>query len=322
MKDNMIADEKNKPAKILVVDDEDGVRRVVHNALKINNCLVKEVASGDEALEVIEDYRPDLVLLDYNMPGLTGLETLEIIKKKYKDIAVIFLTAQSGVVDIVRGLDAGADDYITKPFSVGELLARVRTHLRIRILSNQLEQANDKLKELIEIDDLTGLFNMRSIYQKIDLELDRARRTDSCVGAIMMDMDFFKRVNDENDHLFGSFVLSEIGRIIQENIRSIDFAARYGGDEFLIVLTDSSTEGITTFCQRLREKISEKPLTKDGAAITMTSSLGYAITSPGAENATAKMLVKAADKYLYQSKESGRDQTNGTCQQDNPELFV
>src|SRR5690606_31562220 len=129
-------------------------------------------------------------------------------------------------------------DYIPKPFVPLEFLARVRTQLRIKDLHDQLRLMNEKLKELVDTDDLTGLFNMRSLYQKLDVELARARRYQRQVGVVMMDMDYFKSVNDGHDHLFGSYVLSQVGAIIRKTIRTTDIAARYGGDEFLIVLTE------------------------------------------------------------------------------------
>ena len=123
--------------------------------------------------------------------------------------------------------------YVCKPFEVQELLSRVRAQLRIKDLNDNLKRANDRLKELIDIDDLTGLFNMRSLYKKLDFELDRGRRYNRSVCVIMMDLDHFKKVNDSNDHLFGSYVLTQVGRIIKSNTRNIDIPARYGGDESL-----------------------------------------------------------------------------------------
>jgi len=188
-----------------------------------------------------------------------------------------------------------------------ELLARVRCQLRIKDLHDELKSANDKLQELVDIDDLTGLFNMRSLYKKLDHELDRALRYNRSVCTVMMDMDHFKDVNDQNDHLFGSYVLAEVGRIIYDNIRKVDFAARYGGDEFLIVLTEIDVQGALKFTERLRGIIENHEFKNEEYQKHLTSSIGFAITAPGSREVDAKALVRYADRALYEAKECGRN---------------
>ncbi|NJL24292.1 MAG: diguanylate cyclase [Calothrix sp. SM1_5_4] len=217
------------------------------------------------------------------------------------------MSANSKTEDIVRGLDAGADDYVVKPFQVMELLARVRSQLRNKDINDSLKKANDRLKELIDIDDLTGLFNMRSLYKRLDFELERARRYNRQVCVIMMDLDHFKKVNDHNDHLFGSFVLGQVGRIIRENIRKVDFAARYGGDEFLVVLTEINLDGAKTFANRLRTRIAGTHFKNELYEIDLTASLGLAIANPNAADVDARALVRLADRALYEAKENGRN---------------
>ena len=164
---------------------------------------VQTATSGRDGLTALDSYRPDLVLLDVNMPGMDGLETIQILKRKENTAAVVFVTANTETEDVIRGLDAGALDYVSKPFSPMELMARVRAQIRVKKLQDELRDANRKLQGLVEIDDLTGLFNMRSVYDKLDQEIERARRYGHGVGAIMLDMDHFKGVNDNHDHLFG-----------------------------------------------------------------------------------------------------------------------
>ena len=205
------------------------------------------------------------------------------------------------------GLDAGADDYVCKPFEVSELLARVRSQLRIKDLNDNLKRANDRLKELVDIDDLTGLFNMRSLYKRLDFELDRARRYNRSVAVLMMDLDHFKMVNDKHDHLFGSFVIKQVGKIIRTNIRKVDFAARYGGDEYLVVLTEIAQDGAITFANRLRTKIAECDFNNEFYSIRLTASLGLALTNPNAHEVDARALVRYADRALYLAKENGRN---------------
>jgi diguanylate cyclase (GGDEF)-like protein len=241
------------------------------------------------------------------MPGLNGLETLTRLRGSDEYVSVIFVSGNSETEDVIRGLDAGADDYVCKPFEIGELLARVRAQLRIKDLNDSLKRANDRLKELVDIDDLTGLFNMRSLYKRLDFELDRARRYDRSVCVLMMDLDHFKRVNDEHDHLFGSYVLKQMGQMIRENIRRVDFAARYGGDEFLVVLTEISLEGAQTFAERLRHKIEEAIFSNEYYSIQLTSSIGLALANPNQVEVDARVLVRHADRALYNAKENGRN---------------
>ena len=298
---------QNEKRKILTVDDDAESLKIIGKALQWEGYQIEAATSGREAIEKIDRWHPNLVLLDVNMPDLDGVETLELLRQSPDYVATIFVSGKSNTEDIVRGLDAGADDYICKPFNPVELLARIRCHLRIKDIRDELKQANSKLKELVDTDDLTGLFNMRSLYQKLDFELSRAARYDRVVSAIMMDMDHFKLVNDENDHLFGSYVLSQVGRMIRENIRKVDFGARYGGDEFLVILTETSTEGTRVFCDRLRGLVEAHTFKSDQHERKMTVSIGYAIADSDLKGVDAKTLVRYADRALYAAKESGRN---------------
>jgi diguanylate cyclase (GGDEF)-like protein len=293
--------------RILVVDDDLDNLRLMAKTLEHEGYATEKAATGEEALAKLEKFNPDLLLLDINMPGLSGLETLTRIRRAQSYIAVIFVTARAETQDIIHGLDSGADDYICKPFNPFEMLARVRAQLRIKELNDRLSEANEKLQALVDIDDLTQLFNMRSIYSKIDSELMRARRYDRAVGVVMMDIDNFKGVNDQNDHLFGSFVLSQMGQLISSNIREVDFAARYGGDEFLISLTETSKQGAESFANRLREVIEKFHFVSGKSSIYLTVSLGVAITHPRMLNADAKAVVRAADNALYEAKHTGKN---------------
>lgn len=303
----MLSPVENKSRRILLIDDDETSRALVAKALEYEGYQVAEAPNGADGLQRIADWKPHLILLDVNMPGLNGLETLSRLRVMNDYVSVIFVSGNSKTEDIMRGLDGGADDYITKPFEVLELLARVRSQLRIKVVHDSLKKANDRLKELIDIDDLTGLFNMRSLYKKLDFELDRARRYNRSVCAIMMDLDKFKRVNDQNDHLFGSFVLGEVGMIIRENIRKVDFAARYGGDEFLVVLTEIALDGAETFANRLRQRIEKHTFKNDLHHIDLTASLGLALVNPTEHEVDARSLVRSADRALYQAKANGRN---------------
>lgn len=293
---------------ILAVDDDQDNLNLVGRALEYEGYRVELASSGEEALEKLKTISPDLVLLDINMPGISGLDTLEKLRLREHYVSVIFVSGRAETQDVVKGLDAGADDYVCKPFEPMELLARVRAQLRIKDLNDKLSFANARLQELVDIDDLTGLYNMRSIYQKLDNEISRARRFNRAVGVVMMDMDDFKNVNDSHDHLFGSFVLTEVGRIIRDNIRSVDFAARYGGDEFLIALSETSVDGAGLFSERLRAVIEAHRFVNKQTSMKLSASLGLCVFEPAkVHSVDARNLVRYADNALYEAKRSGKN---------------
>lgn len=293
---------------ILVVDDDVDNLTLVARSLEHEGYRVERASSGEEALDKLKNVQPHLVLLDINMPGISGLETLKMLRNREGGyVAVIFVSARNETEDIIRGLDFGADDYICKPFDPMELLARVRAQLRIKDLTDRLAIANARLQELVDIDDLTGLYNMRSIYSKLDNEIQRAKRYSRAVAVVMMDMDNFKQVNDLHDHLFGSFVLSEVGKLIHANIRTVDFAARYGGDEFLITLSETTVEGASLFAERLRSKIAAHVFVKDSNSMKLTVSMGVAVVEPAIHALDAKSLVRYADHAMYEAKRTGKD---------------
>lgn len=292
---------------ILAVDDDQDNLTLVSRTLEHEGYQVERASSGEMALAALKGRQPDMILLDINMPGISGLDTLNQLRSKDAYTSVIFVSARSETADIVKGLDAGADDYVCKPFDPHELLARVRAQLRIKDLNDKLKAANKRLEELVDIDDLTGLYNMRSIYQKLENEISRAKRNGRAVAVIMMDMDNFKQVNDTHDHLFGSFVLAEVGKIIRATIRSVDFAARYGGDEFLIALSETTVDGANLFCERLRRGIGQKLFAKDGNSMHLTASIGIASIEPKLQVLDAKDLVRCADHALYTAKRAGKN---------------
>lgn len=292
---------------ILVIDDDPDSLSIIAEALRWEGYQVQTAISGAEGLDLIQRWSPDLILLDVNMPGMNGVETLKDLRLKEQYVSVMFISGNTSTEHVIEGLDSGADDYIPKPFDPLELLARVRTQLRIKDLNDQLRLANGRLKELVDTDDLTGLYNMRSVYQRIEAEIQRSRRFNRQVCIVMMDMDYFKTVNDGHDHLFGSFVLSEVGAIIRRSIRNIDLGARYGGDEFLMILTETNAEGAGKFCERLRNSIGAHLFKNGKDEIRLTCSIGFAITPPGDSQTDARGLVRAADHALYEAKRAGRN---------------
>lgn len=306
----MLIDTKHidpKDRKLLVVDDDADSLAIIAEALSWEGYQVRQAGSGVDAVTQVQDWHPDLVVLDVNMPDKDGPQTLKELKALDPYMAVMFISGNTTTEAVIAGLDSGADDYIPKPFDPLELLARVRTQLRIKDLNDQLRIVNGKLKELVDIDDLTGLFNMRSVYQRIDQELERCRRFNRHACIVMLDMDKFKSVNDGHDHLFGSYVLSAVGKIIRDNIRNIDLGARYGGDEFLVMITETNREGAMIFCERIRETIENTLFKNDKDQIRLTASLGFALTTPGDTVTDSRDLVRAADNALYDAKHAGRN---------------
>lgn len=296
-----------KSRRILVIDDDTDSMEILLEPLRWEGYDARGVTTEDEAHKLIESWIPHVVILDWMAPSMAGLRVLKAIRERLAHVSCVFVSENSSTEAIIEALDSGADDYIVKPFVPLELLARIRTQLRIRDLHEQLLYANEKLKELVDTDDLTGLYNMRSLYQRLDFEMERARRFGRDVCVVMMDMDFFKTVNDGHDHLFGSYVLSEVGKIIRACTRNIDIPARYGGDEFLMVLTETNHEGAMHFCERLRQNIEKTTFRNGEDSIKLTASMGFAITVPG-ESLSARELVRRADHALYDAKRGGRNQ--------------
>lgn len=297
----------NNERRIMIIDDDPNVAEVIDVFFSSEGYLIKTLLTAENLQAEIESWHPEIILLDVNMPKISGLQALQIIRNQTNYIGTVLISGNNATEEVVAGLDAGADDYITKPFDPDELLARVRAQFRIKDLKDQLLISNQKLKDLVDIDDLTGLFNMRSLYGRLDYEIARGKRYNRTVCVVMMDLDKFKNVNDGHDHLFGSFVLSEVGKLIKYTIRNVDIAARYGGDEFLIVLTEIDQNGAHIFCERLRKKIEEHLFENGPDNIKLTTSIGFAITNPKDPDIEAKQLVRVADWALYDAKRSGRN---------------
>lgn len=296
--------------KILIVEDDESVLAILSEALKAAHYEVDTATSAFEAVEKLKSFRPNLVLTDNDMPEFTGIEMLRDLRQQQNYVTVIFVSARTDNQFVVEALKSGADDYVRKPFRLNELLARVEVALRTNDLHHELMQANLKLQDLVDHDYLTGLYNMRSMYEKIDVEIKRALRGKRNLACVMIDMDKFKSVNDNHDHLFGSFVLKSVGEIIKTTMRETDFAARYGGDEFLIVLTDVDKNGVGGFCERLRTAVESHTFTEGKDTTKQTISLGFAVGGHGSD-LDARNLVRSADHNLFLAKQAGRNQVRG-----------
>lgn len=207
---------------------------------------------------------------------------------------------------------------------VGSKYSEGKGAVIIGVETTELRQTEKKLKQaehLIDIDDLTGLYNMRSMYEKLEAELVRGQRFNHSTAVVMIDMDHFKSVNDTNDHLFGSFVLTQMGRMLKGMVREVDFAARYGGDEFMVVLPHTDQKGVEAFCERIRKKIENFEFKNEHYKIKLTASFGYAICNPGAKELSSKSLIRVADFALYNAKRGGRNRVCGITQSEHAEKF-
>ncbi|MBN2356853.1 diguanylate cyclase [candidate division KSB1 bacterium] len=276
----------------------------------------KSAKNGEEALERVREHTPDLILLDVMMPKLDGFETCRILKRSQETdfVPIIMVTALNELDDKIKGIEAGADDFITKPFNRLELLARVKSLLRVKQLHDQLqekvkqlEQAKERLRELAVTDGLTGLYNYRYFKEYLDQEMRRAQRHQLFVSLLMLDIDFFKHYNDNHGHVAGDEVLRTIARLIKGNIRSIDVAARYGGEEFAIVLPETNKRSAMIVAEKVRLLVEQHVFAKqerqpDG---NLTVSIGLASFPSDAKN--SEEMVKCADQRLYRAKAGGRN---------------
>lgn len=299
---------KKDPKKrvILVLNEDPAALQLVMEPLRWEGYEVHGYTCYDHFLTALSVQRPHMVIIDPDLSAHNGVQILNQLFPVLDSCTLIVVSADSSTEKITQYLDIGASDFITAPFVPLEFLARIRTQFRIKDMKDDLIEANESLQALVEIDDLTGLFNMRSLYQKLDFEIERAKRFSRTVTVVMMDMDRFKSVNDGHDHLFGSYVISEVGKIIRQMTRAVDIPARYGGDEFLIVLSETPLSGVEAFCERLRKKVEETTFTQGSDSICLTLSIGYATLS-ASDNFSAKELVRRADMALYEAKRQGRN---------------
>jgi two-component system, cell cycle response regulator len=295
--------------RILVVDDNQDNVEIIATRLRFRGYSMEEASDGQEALRRVHENPPDLILLDVMLPDIDGYEISRRIKgdPSLPFIPIILVTARDTTQDKVMGLDAGADDYLTKPINFPELEARVRSMLRIKRLQDELEEKNRELERLSISDGLTGLFNHRHIHGLLDEEFDRAHRTNDKLTVAMLDLDRFKAVNDTFGHQAGDRVLEQLADILRATAREIDRLGRYGGEEFMALLPETDIEDGAVFVERVRREVARHAFSiGDGQTIRMTLSAGVA-TYPHENVHTPEALVAQADAALYAAKSTGRN---------------
>ncbi len=297
------------PARILVVEDSPDSLHMLSSRLRLRGYVVEEAISGEEAMVMIENSPPDLLLLDVMLPGIDGHEVVRRMKgsSSLPFIPVILVTGRDSTPEKVAGLDAGADDYLVKPVDLAELEARVRSMLRIKRLQTQLEEKNRELERLSRTDGLTGLFNQRHIRELLNDEFERVRRSREPFSIALIDFDDLKRVNDSLGHQVGDRVLVEMARLLNLSTRRVDRVGRSGGDEFLILLPETPMQGAVICLERIRKKVENYPFLPDGDGhLPLTISVGIAsCPDPGVPG--PEELIRRADVAMYSAKHSGRN---------------
>lgn len=295
--------------KVLVADDEAVSRRLLESSLSRWGFDVVVASDGTQASRILlSPDAPKLALLDWMMPGLDGIQLCQEIRTNKPEpyTYILLLTGKREKEDVVRGLEAGADDYITKPFDPSELKVRLRTGKRILFLQDQLIGAREALRDQATHDPLTQLWNRSAIFDILDHELGRTQREGGSLGIVMADLDHFKAVNDTYGHPVGDEVLRKTSQAMRESTRRYDSVGRYGGEEFLIVLPGCDASNAVSHAERLRAAVAEIRLEVGDDTICPSVSMGVAISNKH-HPATAIGMVEAADSALYRAKHEGRN---------------
>jgi diguanylate cyclase (GGDEF)-like protein len=302
-------DQNGHNTKILIADDDPTIRSLLQSALIRMGYKLEISSNGDDAWTILQQRdAPEMAILDWVMPGMTGVEICRRLRGR-KDAPYIYVVLLSGMdtlTDLVAGLEAGADDYMTKPFKPAELKARLRSGRRILDLQRELLTAQSQLTILANHDSLTTLWNRRVIMEKLDQEVARAQREITPVGAILIDIDHFKRINDSLGHTAGDEILRQVAARMAEAVRPEDSVGRYGGEEFLIVAPNCGMREAFEVAERVRSVIGETPIVCADESITVTASLGASAIVDG-QASSAQELIGAADRALYRAKEFGRN---------------
>jgi two-component system cell cycle response regulator len=270
---------------------------------------VATALSAEEARVELEAGMPDLILLDVFMPKVSGFEYVRELRAdpKTSRVPIILISALSDTQHIVEGLALGANDYVTKPIVMPILTARMEALLRSSELVRRLEVQTELLSKLAAFDDLTGVYNRRSMFHHLEAELSRCRRYGRSISLLMVDIDHFKRINDEQGHLVGDQALRWVATTLQNELRSMDFLCRYGGEEFCAILPETNRAGAARAGERLRVAIERSPFTQDALELSLSVSIGGATWS-AEDGSEFPDLLANADASLLEAKRGGRNQ--------------
>lgn len=295
--------------QVLVVDDSPVYRKLIEHALEDGGYTPLFAQNGREALELYGQHAPSIVITDWMMPDFSGPELCERIRTHARRAYtyIIVLTSISEKDNVVKGLAAGADDYLTKPFDPGELLARIGVGRRTIGLHREIEAKNKLLEEMAHTDPLTGLPNRRAIEDWAARQLRGAARHGFAMWVAHADLDNFKSINDSYGHDAGDRVLQKFGEVLRESTRASDISGRMGGDEFLLVMTHLDEKSTRLTVERLRKQFAALQFSFGGDVVSVTASFGIA-GFQGKEPPDFSKLVRQADKALYSGKRAGRNQ--------------
>jgi len=295
---------------VLIIDDSDTVRERIIQTLESRELFARyhEADDGLEGFKKLLSSPVDVILCDLEMPRIDGFKFLNMIKARpdLQDVPVIILTGMNDRDLKIKGLEQGASDYITKPFDPEELVARVKIHLKIKHLQDDLKRTNELLLELSNTDHLTGLFNRRYLMEALEKEFQRSLRKGGNLSLIILDIDHFKQVNDTYGHLQGDVVLNKVALQLQKELRSYDIAARYGGEEFVALLPDAMLKEALFVAERVRQSVQGTKFNGALAPLSITVSMGIA-TLPTPDGTTVDAFIKMADDALYRAKANGRN---------------
>ena len=302
-------------AKVLLVEDDPIQASATKEILSKLGYEVLWAEDGINAIKLVKSQKPDIVLLDVILPGMDGYEVCRWLKleETTKGIPIIMLTVKKELSDKISGLHIGADDYLPKPYNELELNARIYALLRTKALQDELKLKNRQLEDLLDkvnfmaiTDSLTGLYNRRRFLDVLTTEYERAKRYGTPFSLVMLDIDYFKKINDNFGHVVGDTVLKEISEILLKGIRDIDTAARYGGEEFMLILPNTDKDHARIVAERIRQAIETYDFT--GLDRKISASIGIS-GMPDASIADEDRLIRCADFGLYRAKQLGRNRT-------------
>ena len=307
-RESRMHDDAAQDLQVLVVDDSPVYRKLVEHALEDNPYSLTFAKSGREAMELFARYLPAIVITDWMIPDLSGLDLCQRLRADVHRgyTYIILLTSIAEKDNVVKGLAAGADDYLTKPFDPGELLARIGVGRRIIDLHRQIDAKNKLLEEMAHCDALTGLPNRRAIEDWAARQLRGAARHGFPYWVVLADLDSFKTINDTHGHIGGDVLLKKFAGMLKTVIRASDICGRLGGDEFLLVITHVEADAIDKTVERFREKLAQQQFDIGNEKVSITASFGIAGFS-GNEILDFTTLVQRADKALYAAKRAGRN---------------
>ncbi|MGH9516038.1 MAG: GGDEF domain-containing response regulator [Terriglobales bacterium] len=294
--------------KILVADDSTLYKRLVKETLSSQPCTLLFAKNGREALDLFAEHLPPLVITDWVMPEVDGPELCRRIRADFPNVYthLMLLTSNDEKESVIAGLQAGADDYLSKPFHAGELVARVNVGRRMARLQREIQAKNRQLEELALTDALTGLPNRRAIDVWAPRQLSAALRYEFPMWVVMADLDFFKKINDTYGHGGGDTVLQGFAEILKKNTRSSDICGRIGGEEFLLGLTHVEHKNMGPVLERIRLNLEQQEFLFQGKIIRVTASFGVAGLDPKNPGDFASLITNA-DAALYSAKRHGRN---------------